>query len=151
MISAKLANLIKDHSDDMYKIWLRELRQHPDTASYHKLPEETLRERVFNVYGQLSRWLTTEAYHKEVEEIFTRVGRERYHEGFALSEVIKAQMLTRRILIDFVRHHGLFESTHDLFQAVDLRDSVLQFFDRIMYYTVRGFEEECQLRKQLHH
>lgn len=149
MISRKLASLIHDHSNDLYERWLRELRQHPDTRTYHQLDQDVLKQRVFNVYGQLSRWLASEGYREEIEQIFTKIGAERYREGFGLGEVIKAQVLTRRILIDFVRHHGLFDSAHELFQVLDLYDTVLMFFDRVHYYTIRGYEEEAHLRKHL--
>ena len=150
MISQKLVVLIRDHADDLYMRFLRELRQHPDTLAYHQFPEEKLRERVFNIYGQLTRWLSSEGSREEVEKIFTHLGVERFREGFKISEVIKAQMLTRRILNDFVQHHGLFDSAAELFQVLDLYASVLMFFDRIMIFTIKGYEEEAHLHKKIH-
>jgi hypothetical protein len=151
MISQKLVHLIRDHSEELYLRWLRELKQHPDTQTYHKFPEEQLRERVLNVYVQLTRSLTGESSRADIERIYRHLGAERFREGFKVSEVVKAFILTRRILMDFLQHHGLLDSAAELYQVLDLYGSVLLFFDRIMHFTIKGYEEQIHLHKSLSH
>jgi hypothetical protein len=148
MISQKLVHLIDSHSDELTLRWLKELRQHPDTFTYHHFPEEKLRERASDVYAQLSRWLQSESGREMLEGVYSKLGAERYREGFRLSEVVKALILMERNLWLFVLDQGFLESATELYQVLELYSQVLLFFNRAIYFTVKGFETEaCLYRK----
>ncbi len=70
-----------------------------------------------------------------------RSGRQRHGEGFALSEVLEALILTRRHLWLLVLSEAFLDTALDLQQALDLNARAVLFFDRAMYFTALGFEE----------
>jgi hypothetical protein len=145
MISQKLVELIETHAEELTKRWLKEVRVHPGTPTYWTFPEEQLRKRAFDVYSRLGRWVGHEEHADEVEVSYAALGADRYHEGFRLSEVITALMLTKKQLWAFVLGHGFFDSVVQLYQALELYNSVVSYFDRAAIHTVRGYEEAAQV------
>ena len=142
MISQKLIHLIETHSKELSQSWLKEIRRDPETPTYHTFPEAKLTERVDRVYSRLGRFIECEANREEIERTFTTLGMERRQEGFRLSEVLRALMLTKKQLWNFTLDHGFFDSVVELYQTLELYNSVVVFFDRAILYTARGYEEE---------
>jgi hypothetical protein len=149
MISQKLVHLIEDHARELSGRWLKDVRQHADTFTYHHFPEDKLRERAFDVYSQLNHWIQSEDSRQHVEQIYRALGAERYREGFRLSEVVKALILTKRHLWFFILEQGLFDSVTELYQVLELYNSVILFFDRAVHFTVVGFETEAGLHRSV--
>jgi len=149
MISQKLVQLIETHADELSRRWMKDVRQHRDTFTYHHFPEEKLLERAFEVYSQLSRWIKDDSQHDEVEHIYTKLGIERYREGFRLSEVVKALILTEHHLWLFILEQGLLDSATELYQVLDLYNHIILFFNRAIHFTVKGFESEAGLYRKI--
>jgi hypothetical protein len=74
-------------------------------------------------------------------QVYTALGRQRYEEGFAPSEVLEALILSRRHLWLLVLQEGFLETALDMHAALDLNARAVLFFDRSMYYTALGFEQ----------
>jgi hypothetical protein len=140
MISQRLVEMIEAHADELTKRWLKEVRQSKATAGYHSLPDSILYKRAFDVYANLGRWVGSEGRHEEVERTYAALGEERFHEGLKLSEVVQALALTKYQLWAYVRDYGLLDSALHLYQAQELYNSVMLFFDRATYYTIIGYE-----------
>ena len=146
MISQALVHLIETHADELTRRWMKIVRVHPDTQTYRTFSDDKLCQRAFEVYSRLGRWVGSEAHHAEVEESYTALGAERFREGFRLSEVIAALWLTKRELWGFVLERGLLDSAVQLYQTLELYNSVVAYFDRAAFYTARGYEEAAQQR-----
>jgi hypothetical protein len=144
VISQKLVNLIETHAEDLTARWLRVVRVHPDTPSYRTFPEEKLVKRAVDVYGHLGRWVGSEQHRDEVQRNYMALGADRQREGFPLSEVVAALMLTKKELWGFVLERGFFDSAVQLYQTLELYNSVVAYFDRAAFYTIRGYEEAAQ-------
>jgi hypothetical protein len=56
MISQKLVHLIETHAEDLTVRWLKDVRVHVDTPTYHTFPEEKLCQRACYVYAHLGGW-----------------------------------------------------------------------------------------------
>ena len=65
----------------------------------------------------------------------------RCREGFALSEVIQALLVIRRVLWFKVQSDGFLDTALDLNMALALYNRVLLFFDRAIYFTSLGYEK----------
>ncbi|MBN2368922.1 MAG: RsbRD N-terminal domain-containing protein [Vicinamibacteria bacterium] len=146
MISQKLVRLIETHARELSHAWLKEVRRDPDTPTYHTFPEARLSERVDDVFAHLGRFVGCETNIDEVERTYTSLGVERLREGFRLSEVLRALMLTKKQLWNFVLEHGFFDSVVELYQTLELYNSVVVFFDRAAFFTARGYEDEASRR-----
>ena len=143
MISMKLVAMIEDHAGQLTAGLVTQLQQHPRTDRYSKLPAAELHHRAYEVYRNLSKWIQREA-DSEIAASYQDLGRRRLQEGIPLSQVIFALTLTKEHLLNYVKLSGLSDSALDLYQELDLVRVVTQFFDRAIYYTVRGYEGEAR-------
>lgn len=142
MLSGRLVQLIEDHAERLTVGLLDDLQTHARTPAYHKLSREDLHHRAYDVYRNLSRWLG----HKTdelIEASYDDLGRRRRREGIPLSEVIYALILTKYHLRDYIRASGLVDTAVELYQEQELHRLVGQFFDKAMFYTVKGYEREA--------
>ncbi|HRT45733.1 MAG TPA: hypothetical protein P5054_11135, partial [Desulfomonilia bacterium] len=77
----------------------------------------------------------------EVQRSYTDLGRKRFKEGIPLHEVIMTLMLIKRHLWLYVREKHFFDSTYECFQALEMNNQVVLFFDRAIFFTIRGYED----------
>jgi hypothetical protein len=145
MISQRLVLLIEKHADEIARRWLKDVQENPKTPGYHAFPEKTLYKRAFEVYSNLGRFVGSEEHRDEVKRIYLELGAERFHEGFLVSEVVEALSLTKRHLWWYIREHGLLDTAVQLYQGLELHNSVVLFFDRAVYYAIVGYEQAAGL------
>ena len=140
-LSDKLVKLIERDADQLTKKWLGNVQSHPTTPTYHTYDKKTLYHRAFRVYSQLGKWISRETSKEEIAEYYTALGKQRCKEGFALSEVIQALIITRRNIWLKVLSEGLLDTVLDHHQALELNNRVVLFFDRAIYFTSLGYEK----------
>ncbi len=138
--SRKLVDLIEKNADRLSKRCVELVRSHPNTPTYSGYDSERLYRRAFRVYSQLGRWISRETSREEVGRVYIALGAQRHEEGFALSEVIQALLITRHVLWDEVLEEGLLDNALDLHLAVELYTLVSRFVDRAVVFTSIGYE-----------
>lgn len=136
-----LVEFIHANTDSMAQRWLHIVRRHSGTTTYHTWAEEDLLPRAVDVFRNLTESIPRPTMKKPVAEYYTALGRQRCREGFAISEVVQAMIITRRVLWFRVQAEHFLEKGLTLEQTVDLYNRVLLFFDRAIYYAAQGFEE----------
>ncbi|MBN1653840.1 MAG: RsbRD N-terminal domain-containing protein [Deltaproteobacteria bacterium] len=140
LVSKRLVELIERNADELTHQWLDRVRKHPGTPTYHTYDKTELYNRAYSVYSQLGKWLSTDTTKEEIARIYTAMGRQRHAEGFKLSEVIEALVITRRVLWFKIQSEGLLNTALELNLALDLSNHIILFFDRATIYTAIGFE-----------
>ncbi len=103
MIYSRLIKLIEDNANELTDRVYRDILTQEETKSYRTLPENVVRDRIFDVYSRLDSWLVKEKHTGEVQRSYTDLGRKRFKEGIPLHEVIMALMLIKRHLWLYVR------------------------------------------------
>ena len=141
LICKQLVDLIERNADRLTHDWLQDVKRRPETPTYHSYPDDQLYERVHDVYRNLGNWVCRETTVSDVARVYTALGRQRFAEGFALSEVLEALILTRRHLWLLVLREGFLDTALLLQQALDLNARAVLFFDRSMYFAAVGFEQ----------
>jgi hypothetical protein len=146
MFSVRLVRLIEDHAEELTHGLLDDLAANARTPAYHRIPRDELHHRVYDVYRNLGEWLahTTD---ESVEAIYSELGKRRHGEEVPLSEVVCALTLAKYHLREFIRMRGLIDSAVELYQEQEFQRLVGRFFDRAIYYTVRGYESVAALRE----
>jgi hypothetical protein len=139
-MSDKLVKLIEKNAKQLSINWLSDVRRHPDTPTYHKFNEEELYNRAFDVYSRLSKWISKETSKEEIHKHYFALGIQRRKEGFALSEVIQAMIITRRHIWLKVMSEGFLDTALDMYKALELNNRVILFFDRAIHFTALGYE-----------
>lgn len=141
LLSARLIRMIEEHADEVTRALISELHSNSHTLSYHQISREDLRRRVYGVYRNLGNWggnVSDEA----IESAYQELGRKRGAHGIPLNEVVYALILTKYHLRNYIRDSGMVDSAVDLYQEQELHRLVGQFFDKAIYYTVKGYESE---------
>lgn len=140
-ISDNLVKLIERDADQLTNNWLSNIKTHPTTPTYHAYDEKKLYQRAFRVYSQLGKWISRETSKADIEKYYTALGRQRRQEGFALSEVIQALIITRRHVWLKVLSEGFLDTVLDHHQALELNNRVILYFDRAIFFTSLGYEK----------
>jgi hypothetical protein len=138
--SAKLVGLVERNADQLARRWMEVVRKHPGTPTYHDYDESKLHQRAFSVYSQFGKWLSAATTTEEIEKIYTALGAQRREEGFALSELLQALIITRRVLWIKIESEGLLDTALDLNLALQLSNQTILFFDRAMIFAAKGYE-----------
>jgi hypothetical protein len=141
MLSPRLVKMIEDHAEELTESLIKDLQSNQRTPHYHSLGREELHHRTYDVYRNLGKWLSHET-EAAIESGYTDLAKRRYAEGVPLSEVVYALILTKEHLREYVRFAGLIDSAIELHSERELQRQVGRFFDRAIYYTVKGFEQE---------
>lgn len=141
LICKQLVDLIERNAHRLTEAWLADVKRRPETPTYHGYQDDQLYERVHEVYRNLGKWVCRETTAADVGRVYTALGRQRHAEGFALSEVLEALILTRRHLWLLVLSEGFLDTALLLQQALDLNARAVLFFDRAMYFTALGYEQ----------
>jgi len=140
VLSAKLVTLIERNADQLSKRFVGLVQSNEHTPTYHRFDQKELYDRAFVVYSQLGKWLSTATTKDEVIRLYAELGARRRREGFALSEVLQALVITKRLLWEKIESEGLLDTALHLNQALELRHLTAQFFDRAMVGAARGYE-----------
>jgi hypothetical protein len=140
IFSKRLVEMIERSADELTTKWIEEVRKHRSTPTYHRYDERKLYERAHSVYSQLGRWLSDETSKDDIQELYTALGVQRRKEGFDLSELITAFVITRRVLWAKIESEGVLDTALDLNIALQLSNQMLVFFDRAMVFAAQGYE-----------
>ena len=140
MISMMLVKMIEEHAEQITEGLLKDIQTNPKTTSYQKFSAEKIQKRAYNVYKNLGEWLVDTKGDK-AQETYLALGRQRYEENIPLSQVIFALVLTKNHLLKYVKMFGLVDTALELHRELDLFRLVNEFYDKAIYYTVRGYEE----------
>ena len=140
MLLPWLMRLIETHAEELTDKLIHAVRTNPRTTFMHKLSEDELKRRVFDLYHNLGRWLG-EKQEAEIETTYAEIGHRRCREGVPLHELLYALILVKQHLWNYVENNDLPESAANLYGEEQLVVMVGQFFDKAMYHAVRGYEE----------
>ncbi|NHZ86232.1 MAG: NUDIX domain-containing protein [Planctomycetia bacterium] len=140
-------------TDSLYKIiskdsqlitenWVSEVCSHKSTTKYGKYSRDILYERAYQVISQFSDWMTTPmGQKKHIWDYYTKVGQQRYEQGFKLSEVLSALSLTRKhIFAHVLAKRNVWKKSIAMYQVLEFMWQVNYFFDKANYYVTYGFE-----------
>jgi hypothetical protein len=139
--------LIETHSDELYERWLKEVQQNPDTRTYHQYPRIQALGQIRNIYKNLKEMIDSDNRDR-IELIYSNLGADRFQQGFKLSEVLKALILSRRVLWDFIENHGFYNAL-EFREAMDFRYRILLFFDRAMFFVAKGYEQQASISREI--
>jgi len=142
MLSARLVQIIEDHAEQLTRGLIEDLLNNKHTPHYHHLTHEEMHHRIYDVYRNLGRWLSDET-ESAIESSYTHLGKKRLAEGIPLNEVVYSLGLTKNHLLEYIHFSGMIDTAVDLHGDRELQRLVGRFFDKAVYYTVKGFEHEA--------
>ena len=139
MLGMKLVRLIEAHSEALSKGLAQEILRSDRTAEFRTLQRDDLERRASEVYRDLGGWLLQKT-ERDIAQRFKAIAAQRYVEGIPLHQYLWALMLTRDHLLHFLRQEAFADNIVELHGELEVHQLLNQFFDRAMYYAVRGYE-----------
>lgn len=139
MIASRLVRMIETHAEQLAGTLIENVHNNEKLAEYRRVTEPELKQRVFEVYHNLSEWLLTKT-EGDIERRYRAIGARRAAQGMQLSTLIWGITTTKATLWDFIRREGMVERQVELFQELELLQMVDQFFERAIYYAACGYE-----------
>jgi len=142
MLSARLVRIIEDHAEQLTRGLIDDLLTNKHTPHYHHLTREEFHHRIYDVYRNLGRWLSDET-ESHIEASYTHLGKRRLAEGIPLNEIVYSLGMIKQHLFEYIQSSGLVDSVVELHGDRELQRLVGRFFDKAVYYTVKGYEESA--------
>jgi hypothetical protein len=139
MLSDRLVRLIETHADALALNLSEKVRDSRQLSEYHKVPIYELNARVYDIYHHLSSWLL-ERKEQDIESRYRAIGSRRAGQGVPLSQLIRAIVLTKQNLWEFLKRESVADSAVEIFGEQELLQLLDQFFDRAIYYAALGYE-----------
>ncbi len=139
MISRALVKQIEANADKLAMDVVEAVKHDRRAEFYHSMSDNKYHKLVHDLYKHLGSWLQSHTW-RRLRTSYERKGRDRFHDGMPLDQLVFALTQTKATLIEFVR--GSIEgdsSERDL--ELELLLAISAFFDRAIYHTVRGFED----------
>jgi hypothetical protein len=94
---------------------------------------------VYEIYHQLGNWLL-ERKEQDIEHRYTAIGSRRAAQRVPLSQLIRAIVLTKQNLWEFLKRESVVDNPVELLGQQELVELLDQFFDSAIYYAVLGYE-----------
>ena len=141
MLATQLIRLIERHADELVHAVIRDIRTNPRTVSFSRVSESELTGRLLDLYAHLGDWIGEQSDDR-IEAYYADIGRRRYNAEVSLADTVYALILIEQHLRRFVRDHGFSGSAIELYSEEQLRQMVSSFFDRAVYFMVKGYEDE---------
>jgi hypothetical protein len=140
MLSNRLVRLIETHANALALNLSEKVQASRQLTDYNKVPSYELNARVYEIYHQLGNWLL-ERKEQDIEHRYTAIGRRRAAQGVPLSQLIRAIVLTKQNLWEFLKRESIVDSPVEIFGAQELLQLLDQFFDCAIYYAALGYEQ----------
>ncbi len=150
MLAIRLIQLIENHAKSLTQEAMQDVLTNENTMSFQRVPKAELEPRIASLYQNLGKWLG-DPNDDDIRQEYEAWGRTRFRQGIPFSEIVYVLMLTKRHLRKFIRDHGLITFSGDrvtpdelvpveLYAIQEFNYLVGDFFDRALYYLVRGYE-----------
>ena len=146
MLGGWLVKIIESRSDEIAMNWYRQVKHSDYTPSFEQISEEEALEMATNVYENLSHWLLPSSTH-EIKDSYEEFGKSLYWKGFKLSEIVMILVLIKRYLWLHLLDEGLISTNLEIYQALELNNRVILYFDKAIYHSIIGYKEVKALDK----
>ena len=136
----RLVHLIETHSNELASCLLNRVRSSEATAAYDQVPDEDLKDRVYEIYRHLGDWLITRDQF-DLEERYEKIGARRANQDVPFSQLVWAIVLTKDNLWEFLKLHSEMERPVEVFGELEMLQLLDLFFDRAIYFAAIGYEK----------
>ena len=141
MLAGRLVRLIEKNSEKLARELSEKVWNSPRCSDLRKVPPDELQARTREIYQNLNNWMM-DMTETEIERRYTELGARRAAQGVAYSHFLWAITATREHMTAFVQREGFSDTPMQLQGELELMHILAQFFDRALYFTAMGYEQE---------
>jgi RsbT co-antagonist protein rsbRD N-terminal domain len=150
MLAIRLIQLIENHAKSLTREAMQDVLTNENTTAFRRVPKEELEPRIAALYQNLGKWIGNPS-DDDIRQEYEQWGRTRFRQGIPFSEIVYVLILSKKHLRKFIREHGLVTFSGDrvtpdelvpveLYAIQELNYLVGDFFDKALYFLVRGYE-----------
>ena len=136
----RLVHLIETHSNELASCLLNRVHNSEATPDYFLVPDEDLKDRVYEIYRHLGEWLISRDEF-DLQQRYEKIGARRAHQNVPFSQVAWAIVLTKDNLWEFLKSHADVERPVEVFGELEMLQLLDLFFDRAIYFAAVGYEK----------
>jgi hypothetical protein len=140
ILSNRLVRLIETHANALALNLAEKVQRSEELREYRKVLSYELNARVYEIYHHLGDWLL-ERKEQDIEQRYRAIGSRRAAQGVPLSQLIRAIVLTKQNLWEFLKRESVVDNPIELFGQQELLEQLDQFFDSAIYYAAMGYEQ----------
>ena len=141
VIASNLTRIIEKNSSVIADRWVDDITKLPYTRSYWNVPLDELYERAESVCSRIGYFLGRRLPREKLASFYKRMAEARRADGYGVEEVVMALMLLKRHVWLFVLQEGFLTMNLELYQALELNNRVVLYFDRAIYYVTQAYSE----------
>jgi len=145
ILAHRLMRLIETHATALAEALETKIATSDRCTNYSRVSSDELKTLVGGIYGQLGQWLVTKT-EEDIERRYTMIGARRAEQCVPVSQLLWCIVMVKENLWDYLKNNESLENTAQIFGELELMQMVDQFFDRAMYYAVRGHERVREAR-----
>jgi len=145
MFTYRFVRLIETHADRLAQSLLEKVQTCADLPAYRNVPQDELKERVYEIYRHLGNWLLNNN-EDEIALRYTGIGVRRAEQHVPLSQLIQAIVFTKENLWGYLKKEALIDRPVEVFGELELLQMLEQFFDRAIYHAAVGYESVAGLQ-----
>ena len=142
MIDRVLIDNLNLKSRDFAIKWKNLIRNAPHLKHYQTMDDEALIEVNKTFYPILARTLDRGLDRSLVGDFFVKLGKQRMHSSFPVSEVVYGLNLAQQVVIEYLMTEFAPENPMRMYQSLGALTKVAEFFLLGSFYTIKGFLEE---------
>ena len=137
----KVVKLVEGHAEGLAKRLVDRIRKDSGVEAFLRLPQDELLRRLTDVYREIGIFLD-QPKSPVIRHYFFDAGVMRRNQGVPPQDLVRAIQLARDVVWEFVREQAEFDSSVNLYQAMELHGQVVHFFDWAVVYAVDGYCED---------
>lgn len=141
MLTERLVKLIETRADEIAKTWYTDILESNYVPGIKNITDREALDIALNVYQRLGYWLLPTSDHK-VRETYLKFGADMYDKGFRMEDVVMVLILIKRHLWLHLLEGGVMGRNLELYQALELNNQVVLYFDRAIYHALVGYREK---------
>ncbi|MGP8260387.1 MAG: hypothetical protein ACLQM6_10595 [Acidobacteriaceae bacterium] len=156
MFSVQIIKLIETRAESLTHEVVADLLTNEHTTSYRRIPKEEVAQRALAFYQNLGNWIG-DPKDDAIRAEYEKWGAIRCRQGIPVSEIVYSLMLRKKHLRRCIREYGSVESSGQriasgeplplaLYNIQELNYLVVDFFDRALYYIMRGYEMQAKAK-----
>jgi len=137
-------------SRDFAVRWKDQIRNAEQLKHYQTLDDKTLIEESRPCFPLLSRTLDRGLDRSLVGGFFVKLGKDRLHGGFPISEVIYALSISQNVVIEFLMTEFAPDNPMRMYQSMGALTRIAEFFLLGSFYVTKGFLEDTYTHMKKH-
>ena len=138
-IAARLISLIEKNADRLSRELVDSVLSSDRSSEMRRIDSAELLQRAKEIYGDLGGWLLNKT-EGDIERRYRQIGEGLAQRGIPASRWVWSVAMGRQQLWKFLGTEAFPEGAFEVFGQLELVQTLDQFFDRAVYYTIAGYE-----------